>query len=358
MKQTISPGLSLVVAAFIGLALLPLGQARGDAETGWREALAADIAAIDAEMPGQLGVYVFRLEDGQSVAHRSDREWYLASTIKLPLGIALMQRVEAGELALDDELELAQSDFVDGAGDLLWQEPGSRFTLDELNLRSIRDSDSTATDMLIRLLGEDDFNRQISDQMVANGFGPITTIVQVRYDAFSEIHPAAAELDNMAVVELRGAGDLDQRYQALLERLGIEAEDAAVGSLNEAFQRYYTRGLNSGSLESFGLLLKRLLAGELLNEAHTHRLIEIMASVNTGDRRIKAGLPAGAEFAHKTGTQIGRACDIGIVNPARPEGALIVAACAEDYDDIGQAERAFAALGAALGRHGLISASD
>lgn len=339
------------------LAITFSSMAAAEPEAGWSEALAAEIAEIDEAMPGQLGVYIRRFSDGESgevVRHRTDRDWYLASTIKIPLAIALMQKVEAGELSLDDELELAESDFVDGAGDLLWQEPGSRYTLDELNTRSIRDSDSTATDMLIRLLSEDGLNQQIREAMVSEGFGPVTTIVQVRFDAFGEIHPDVENLTNLDFIELRSAGGVEQRYQHLLEKLQIDKSEAKVQSAHEAFERYYARGINAGSLEAFGRMLERLVQGELLNEAHTSRLLDIMESVNTGDRRIKAGLPDGAGFAHKTGTQIARACNVGIINPRDEEQAVVVAACAEGYGELSEAERAFAAVGEALTRAGLV----
>ena len=337
---------------FAFLLLFPLFAAASD-KTCWHEALAAEIAAIDNAFAGRIGVYVRHLGDGKTVHHRTDRDWYLASTIKIPLSIALMQRVEQGELSLDDELELAGSDFIDGSGELLWHEPGMRFSLEELDRRSIRDSDSTATDMLIRHLGEESLNRQVREAMVSEGLGPITTILQVRYDAYGEIHPRVSDLSNRDFIEIRAAGDLQARYRRLLEKLTIEADEARVRTTAEAFERYYTRGLNSGSLEAVGQLLERLARGELLNDAHTRKLLDNMEHITTGDRRIRAGLPEGVRFAHKTGTQIARACDIGILNPGHARAAVIVAACAEGFGQLEQAEQAFAELGRALADVGL-----
>lgn len=310
--------------------------------------LAAEIRRIDEGMTGRFGAYVKHLGEGWEVAHRTDRQWYLASTVKIPLAVAVLQKVEEGKLSLEQELELTESDFVDGSGELLWHEPGDRFTIEELIGHSIRDSDSTATDMLIRLLGEDAFNRQIREQMVPEGFGPITTILQVRYDAYGEIHPDVQKLTNRDFIELKTESDLEGRYRMVLEKLAVERENVAVGSSSEAFERYYARGINSADLEAFGLLLERLARNELLNETNTRKLLDWMESISTGDRRIKAGLPEHARFAQKTGTLISRCCNVGILNPQLGDDAVVVAACAEGYEELGQAEQAFEALGKAL----------
>lgn len=307
------------------------------------------IAELDREMTGSLGVYIRHLGQGWSVGHRADRDWYLASTIKIPLGIALMQRAEAGELSLDEELTLTEADFVDGSGELLWRDPGEQFTLIELNRRSIRDSDSTATDLLIGYLGTDRLNELVAEFSEPGTFGRITPILQVRHDAWSEVHPDARQLTNLDFIELSTERDATRRHAMVLEKLAIDADQADAGSTREAFRRYYETGDNSGNLELFGRLLERLVRGELLDEQHTDLLLDIMESVTTGDRRLKAGLPERIALAHKTGTQIDRACHVGIVNPRSPDDAVIIMACARDYDNLNEAEKAFAEIGRALG---------
>jgi beta-lactamase class A len=311
--------------------------------------LEARIADLDREMTGSLGVYIRHLGEGWSVGYRTDQDWYLASTIKIPLGIALMQQAEAGELSLDEELPLREADFVDGSGDLLWHDPGERFTLVELNRRSIRDSDSTATDLLIGYLGVDRLNELVAGFSEPGTFSRITPILQVRHDAWSEVHPDARKLTNLDFIELSTERDAARRHGMVLDKLGIDAGQADAGSTREAFRRYYQTGDNSGNLEQFGRLLERLVRGELLDEQHTNLLLDIMESVTTGDRRLKAGFPKNTAFAHKTGTQIDRACNVGIVRPRSPDDAVVVMACARDYDKLGEAEHAFSEIGHALG---------
>ena len=148
---------------------------------------------------------------------------------------------------------------------------------------------------------------------------------------------------------LRHAGDRDARLDALAGLLGVEREDLDAESLEAVFGDYYETGANSAPLEMFADMLELLVTGELLSDESTALLLGHMRAISTGGRRIQAGLPSGTDFAQKTGTQIERACNVGVINPeAVEEGATIVVACAEDYGDLGEAERAFQALGRAL----------
>ena len=263
-----------------------------------------------------------------------------------------MQRAENEGLDLQQKLTLRASDYVDGSGDLLWVDPGAQYSLEELNRRSIEDSDSTATDMLVRFLGEKALNEQ-TKKMVPEGLGPITTILQVRYDAYSEIHPGVSRLSNRDFIDLKTTATYQGRYDMLLEKLSLTPADAKAEGIREAFERYYERGINSGSLESFGRLLEQLVGGELLNEAHTEQLLGYLSEITTGDDRIAGGMPKGVRFAHKTGTQVARSCDIGVLNPQTPANAVIVAVCAKDYATLKEAETAYQSVGKALQKAGL-----
>lgn len=320
--------------------------------------LAEEAERIDAQMGGAIGVYIKRLSDGAEVKHGTDRDWYLASTTKVPLGIAVLQLVEDGDVDLHHELELQNSDYVDGSGQLLLAQPGTRYSVDELIQNSIEDSDSTATDMLIRFIGEDEFNRHVQTRLVPEGLGRITTIVSVRHDSYSEVHSGAKSLSNADIMEVRAASPHSARYDTLLSKLGVTADQVKAPSYGDAWEQYYERGLNSGDLVAMGELLERLVQGEYLNEENTQRLLGYMKNVSTGRSRLQAGFPDDAVFAHKTGTQVARACNVGILNADTPDDAVVVATCAEHYGALANAEQAFAALGKAMTDAGLVKADS
>ncbi|HET6396189.1 MAG TPA: serine hydrolase [Pseudoxanthomonas sp.] len=324
-------------------------QAAAQPEPAWIAPLEREVEAIDAQTPGRLGVYVSRFgPQAGTLDLGGGRAWYLSSTIKVPVAVAILEAADAGELSLDEELVLSQSDFVDGAGDMLQHKPGERFAIATLLEKSLRDSDSTATDMLIRRIGQERLNARIAD-WVGGGFGEVTTILQVRYDAYGALHPRVKELSNMQLLRLRQAEAGEPRLQALAEALGVARSDLPAATLQEVFDDYYASGRNAARLPAFARLLERVVAGELLSEESTALLLGHMRAISTGSRRIQAGLPPGADFAQKTGTQQQRACNVGVLDAARGRGgATVVVACAEDFGELAEAERAFQALGRAL----------
>ena len=330
----------------LGWALLACGSSAGeDPEPDL--SLDERIAAIDQDLSGNLGVYVRHVESGDAWEHQADQAWYQASTVKVPVAVAVLQLVEEGDLSLDDTLTLQASDWVDGAGELLYHSPGTEYTLRELVVLSLTQSDSTATDMLIRLIGQDELNRRVGGGMTSEGFYTITPILQVRYDAYGEIHPDVNELSNQDFVRLNQVPLGPERYDAFLDKLPNPSPEPELDGIFVAFERYYGRQLNSARLTAFGELLARLNSGDLLTSHHTEWLLETMSDIDTGAERIVAGLPGDVTFAHKTGTQVARACNVGIAEPQTPRATVIVA-CAERYEALTEAEAAFRRVGEAV----------
>ncbi len=307
--------------------------------------LQEQLAAIEHNMNGTFGVFVKNLADNSTLGYNTDQYWYLASATKIPMAIAILQNAEAGELSLDDEIVLIESHFVDGAGDVLWHQPGTRFRISFLLEKMIQYSDNSATDMLFGLIGEEELNRRIRETMVPEGLGRITSILQVRLDAFSEFHENAVNLSNMDILHVNSTRCRIERLDRLMARMSVGENDLNAGSIAEAFERYYRRNINSGNLEAMGFLLERLYNGELLSEDNTRYLLNVMAGVRTGDQRIKAGLPDGFRFVHKTGTQISRTVNVGIVYPGDDKGYPLIIAASVKSDDLREAENALKEIG-------------
>jgi len=104
------------------------------------------------------------------------------------------------------------------------------------------------------------------------------------------------------------------------------------------------------TLRNFGHMLAALGEGLALGPDSTAWLTGVMTRVRTGDRRIKAALPAGVGFAHKTGTQHRRYCDLGIASVqvrGRTE-QVVIAACARGSASLAAGERALRDVGAAV----------
>jgi beta-lactamase class A len=98
--------------------------------------------------------YIFVNSDsGEYSQLGADRILPAASTIKLPILIALFQDVDLGKVKLSEQLTIDQKSIVGGSGDLQAQKPGAQVSVLVAATKAISISDNTATNLLIRRLG-------------------------------------------------------------------------------------------------------------------------------------------------------------------------------------------------------------
>ncbi|MDP2769499.1 MAG: serine hydrolase [Giesbergeria sp.] len=323
----------------------------------WAELLQAELALVSLRHTfAEVGVYVHDLETGFSVSHRGDERWYLASTVKVPVAMAVLRAVERGDFTLETPLRVRASDYVDGAGLTNAKSVGTPLTVRHLLEQMIIYSDNTASDMLIGLVGIGAVNALV-EQLVPQGLERITTLADVRRHAYGHLTPDAAHLSGQDFFVLKQQRSDAGRLQALATLFRTSPATFQKASVGDAFEAYYASGLNSGSLHAYANLLQQLVDGHVLNAAHTRYLISVMERVQTGPQRIKAGLPKFARFAHKTGTQRARTCDAGVISVPQPvrDRQVIVVACTRGDLQSKRSDRALKAVGAALCKSGLLT---
>lgn len=343
MKRSAMPRLLCALTA--SLCLLGVETARA---ADWDGSLKQEIERIDRESPGTLGVYVKRLKSGESFNYGADQSWYLGSTVKVPIAIAVLQQLDAGKLKLSDTMTLQPGDRIE-AGQLVWRQPGAAITVDELLKRMLGDSDNTAANMLIRKVGVEQVNASAKDAMGNDGLGTLTTLAQVRYDVYAELHPDARKLSNDQLVKIASAPIGPQRVEALRNAMKVGKEDLKAKSFDEAYDRYYQRNLNSATLVAYGAMLEKLVQGKLLKPDSTQKLFTAMKIDIFTNYRLQAGLPRSVKFIHKTGTQHRRACHSGVINPQNGGGdAIVVVTCAADLDEQREAGKVFERVGRAI----------
>ena len=310
-------------------------------------ALSERIDAIDSETPGELGVYVKSLATGETVSHGGDRRWYLGSTAKVPIAVAVLQDVDAGRIRLTDRIAMGEADRVE-ASQLVWQPVGTRTSVETLLTKMLWDSDNTAANMLVRTVGLERVNAS-ARQAMGDGFEAFTDFATVRRDVYSILHPDAARLSNDQMVRIAAAPLGPARVQAVRRAIGRSDAELAVRTLDEAYERYYETGRNSSTLEAYGRLLEALVEGKLLSPKSTAHLFADMKLGNFTNHRLQAGLPRHAAFIHKTGTQYRRACHVGVLEPQDGgKDAFVVVACLADADEHRDAEPIFQRVGRAL----------
>lgn len=159
------------------------------------DAVAARIAAEFADFPGDAGVAALNLGTGERIEVNAGAETATASTIKVPILIELMRRVELGEASLDTKVRVPEA--TPGSGVLRDLSRDVELSLWDYAVLMIAVSDNTATNVLIDLLGVDRINRTMAEL----GF-PSTRLLQ-RFD-FPKVGPDARNLSRTTPRDLCG----------------------------------------------------------------------------------------------------------------------------------------------------------
>jgi len=129
------------------------------------EALREKIEARLKNAKGTWSIALEDLNDGASFSLHGDELFYAASIIKVPIMVAVFAAAEEGDVRLGDRLTLRKDDMVGGSGVLQFMSPRIELPIYDLVTLMIIQSDNTATNMLIDLIGMEKI------QAVMNGLG-------------------------------------------------------------------------------------------------------------------------------------------------------------------------------------------
>ncbi len=107
---------------------------------------------------GEMAISLRHVERQEAYDHVPDRPFIAASTIKLPILVALYDAAAAGRVRLDERVRLRDEDQVTGSGVLQLLTPGVRLPLRDLAELMITVSDNAATNMILERLGVEAVN--------------------------------------------------------------------------------------------------------------------------------------------------------------------------------------------------------
>jgi beta-lactamase class A len=147
--------------------------------------------------------------------------------------------------------------------------------------QAIIGSDNTANDSLLRTAGGPQAvqNFLMRKKLGAIRFGPGERLMQ----------------SGIAGLEWRQEYAIGQRFYAARAQVPLAKRKAALN-------QYLADPIDGASPEAIVRALAKLAKGELLSPASTRLILGIMSRTSSGPNRLKAGVPAGWQFAHKTGT--------------------------------------------------------
>lgn len=130
-------------------------------------ALLRSVQSLVEDFDGDVGVYVRHLPSGTELAIDADDTFPTASLVKVPIMLALFERIEAGELDLHASLEYSAERSRGGEDLLASFEDGSRIHLNKLIHLMIAFSDNTASVWCQELAGG---GEGVNAWLEANGF--------------------------------------------------------------------------------------------------------------------------------------------------------------------------------------------
>ena len=215
--------------------------------TNHRNELREQIQQISDAAQGRVGVTATVLETGESVTLNGNQRFPMRSVYKFPIAMAVLAQVDQGKLKLDHKIRVKTSDVVQGSQILDEKSQGMEFTLTELLKYMVSQSDNTACDVLLRLVG-----------------GPKIVTQYLRGLGVNDIVVASTEKE--------------QGQDTAVQYRNYATPDAAV------------------------VLLRAFHEGRELSKSSQALLRRLMTETSTGSKRIKGLLPDGTVVAHKTGT--------------------------------------------------------
>jgi beta-lactamase class A len=227
-------------------------------------------AALEKSHGGRLGICAVDTATGREIRYRAEERFPFCSTFKAMAAAAVLARAGTDPGLLERRIPYTRADLVTYSP-ITEKHTGAGMTVADLCAAAVQYSDNTAGNLLIKLLG-----------------GP-----------------------SALTAFMRGIGNRSFR----LDRWETELNTAIPGDPRD-----------TATPADMAHSLKSLVLDKALPSAQQARLKQWLVGNTTGDRRIRAGVPAGWQVGDKTGTgSYGTANDIAVLwPPARPPIVLAV----------------------------------
>jgi beta-lactamase class A len=229
---------------------------------------AAALAALETRFKGRIGVYAVDTRTGTTVAHRADELFPMCSTFKM-LAAAAILRARQTQAGLLDRVVRYDRSKVISVSPVTAQHVAEGMTVSALCEAAVTRSDNTAANLLLEILG-----------------GP-----------------------NAITEYARSLGDPVTR----LDRWEPELNVVPPGEVRD-----------TTTPERMATNLRSLVLGDALDPAGRELLTGWLVANQTGDTRIRAGLPAGWRVGDKTGGGArGESSDVAVTWPPGRDPLII-----------------------------------
>ena len=253
--------------------------------------LAGELARIELEVGGRLGVDVHDTGTGQHHSYRPDERFPLCSTFKLLACAAVLARVDAGRESLSRRIRFVSWYIVSYSPVAKDRFGGDGMTLAELCEAGITQSDNTAGNLILVSLG-----------------GP-----------------------SCVTAYARDLGDAVTR----LDRTETSLNEAAPGDPRDTTT---PRAMTAN--------LQALIAGNSLSQPSRDQLTAWLVANQTGGAKLRAGLPRSWRVGDKTGGgDRGTTNDVAVIWPPDSKPVFVSVYITETKASVDTRNAAIAAIG-------------
>lgn len=185
-----------------------------------QSALQTKFKQIAKSIKGNVGVCALIIETGESISFNGDKRFPMQSVYKFPIAMAMLDKVDEGKFSLDEIVGIDKAEYIpkNGHSPIRDNFPnGTNLTVRDLLKYNIEESDGTACDVLLRLLGGAKNAEQYVHQLGITGIAISTTeMVQVANDTIQYQNWATPKAMSQLLKVFYGAGNLSGKSRALL----------------------------------------------------------------------------------------------------------------------------------------------
>ncbi|WP_454782142.1 class A beta-lactamase [Legionella sp. WA2022007384] len=243
------------------------------------------LQSIEKNSNTVMGITAIYIEKNKIIEHNSSQRFFMASTIKLPIAMAFLHRVDEKKDSLDRVIKMDSRNSVPGSGALhyLFEKKKLSISLKQILMHTLKNSDNSASDALLQAANGPKY---VAKRMSALGFKN-TFINRSIMEMFLDTN----HVDHSFLRKRQPISS----WQKISNRVPLKEKQ-------QAWQRFEKDIRDTTTPDDMAKLLVKLYKKEALSESSTDLLMKIMEQCRTGRSRIRGLLPANVKVAHKTGT--------------------------------------------------------
>ncbi len=270
-----------------------------------------------------MGLYMKHVESGKELAIDADKTFPLGSVFKIPVMMEVFRQANDRIISMDEKLRLENRSLCIGSGILQYLSPGTEFTIRDLVTLMIIATDNTASEMLWKRIGIQRVN------MLIRELGLAKTSIYLPWREGFLLTMGKGQFKDLSVQEAartwRGLSDHDR--MKVLDEIDAEFSNLSIEEFRSEYenlygmkeekkfrtQREYDQVFdNIGTPREIGILLEKVLKGEVVSKEASKNMLNLMLR-SMGGSSLPQYLSDDVLVAARSGITAGSVNNAGII---------------------------------------------